>query len=107
MNGINFLDRLEARHEVGTAIVLLVLVQVEGTPLAGQPTLDRLDFVRTFAVARICIPASVVRLSAGREDMSDETASRPIRACSTRSANMSSVARATVSGARLQRQGTS
>ena len=33
----------------------------------------RFDFVRTIAVARICMPASVVRLSAGREDMSDET----------------------------------
>ena len=36
-------------------------------------TLDPLDFVRTIAVARICMPASVVRLSAGREDMSEET----------------------------------
>ena len=37
------------------------------------PKLDPLDFVRTIAVARICMPASVVRLSAGREDMSEET----------------------------------
>ena len=36
-------------------------------------TLDALDFVRTIAVARICMPASMVRLSAGREDMSEET----------------------------------
>ena len=50
-----------------------MLVQVEGTPLAEQPKLDPLDFVRTIAVARICMPASVVRLSAGREDMSEET----------------------------------
>jgi len=45
---------------------------VEGTPLAGQSKIDVLDFVRTIAVARICMPASVVRLSAGREDMSEE-----------------------------------
>jgi biotin synthase len=46
---------------------------VEGTPLAAAVRLDPLDFVRTIAVARICMPASVVRLSAGREDMSEET----------------------------------
>ena len=49
-----------------------MLVQVEGTPLAHAQALDPLDFVRTIAVARICMPASVVRLSAGREDMSEE-----------------------------------
>ena len=40
---------------------------------AGEPALDRLEFVRTIAVARITMPRSVVRLSAGREDMSEET----------------------------------
>ncbi len=50
-----------------------MLVQVEGTPLATGRTLDPLDFVRTIAVARITMPKSMVRLSAGREDMSDET----------------------------------
>ena len=50
-----------------------LLVQVEGTPLRGRKPLDPLDFVRTIAVARIPMPKSVVRLSAGREDMSDET----------------------------------
>ena len=48
------------------------LVRVEGTPLADTEPLDSLDFVRTIAVARILMPASVVRLSAGRMDMSDE-----------------------------------
>jgi biotin synthase len=47
------------------------LVQVEGTPLAGTEPLDPFDFVRTVAVARIMMPASVVRLSAGREKMDD------------------------------------
>ena len=55
------------------SVPINMLVQVEGTPLAGKAKLDAFDFVRTIAVARICMPASVVRLSAGREDMSEET----------------------------------
>lgn len=49
-----------------------LLVQVKGTALHGQAKLDPLEFVRTIAVARILMPASHVRLSAGREEMSDE-----------------------------------
>lgn len=48
------------------------LVQVEGTPLAGTTELDPFEFVRTIAVARLMMPKSMVRLSAGREAMSDE-----------------------------------
>ncbi|MCK7595050.1 biotin synthase BioB [Pseudomarimonas salicorniae] len=48
------------------------LVQVQGTPLHGTAELDPIEFVRTIAVARILMPASMVRLSAGRESMSDE-----------------------------------
>ncbi|HEX2083278.1 MAG TPA: biotin synthase BioB, partial [Xanthomonadaceae bacterium] len=48
------------------------LVQVEGTPLEGTAELDPFEFVRTIAVARILMPRSMVRLSAGRESMSDE-----------------------------------
>jgi biotin synthase len=55
------------------SVPINMLVKVEGTPLAGERALDPLDFVRTIAVARICMPGSVVRLSAGREDMSEET----------------------------------
>jgi biotin synthase len=55
------------------SVPINMLVQVEGTPLSGTPTLDAFDFVRTIAVARITMPASMVRLSAGREDMSEET----------------------------------
>jgi biotin synthase len=55
------------------SVPINMLVQVEGTPLATGRTLDPLDFVRTIAVARITMPKSVVRLSAGREDMSEET----------------------------------
>jgi biotin synthase len=55
------------------SVPINMLVRVEGTPLAGEAELDSLEFVRTIAVARIAMPASVVRLSAGREDMSEET----------------------------------
>jgi biotin synthase len=48
------------------------LVQVPGTPLHGKAGVDPFDFVRTIAVARLLMPASHVRLSAGREGMSDE-----------------------------------
>ena len=48
------------------------LVQVKGTPLDGIEAIDPLEFVRTIAVARIMMPASMVRLSAGRTEMSDE-----------------------------------
>ena len=49
------------------------LVQVKGTPLYGTPELDPFEFVRTIAAARITMPRAMVRLSAGREDMSQET----------------------------------
>jgi biotin synthase len=55
------------------SVPINMLVKVEGTPLSHAQALDPLDFVRTIAVARICMPKSVVRLSAGREDMSEET----------------------------------
>jgi len=48
------------------------LVQVEGTPLYGTAKLDPFEFVRTVAVARILMPKSFVRLSAGRTEMNDE-----------------------------------
>jgi biotin synthase len=54
------------------SVPINMLMHVDGTPLAQSRKLDPLDFVRTIAVARVCMPASVVRLSAGREDMSDE-----------------------------------
>ncbi|MGH8763979.1 MAG: biotin synthase BioB [Nitrosospira sp.] len=47
------------------------LVQVEGTPLHGTAALDPLEFVRTIAAARITMPRAMVRLSAGRQEMSD------------------------------------
>jgi biotin synthase len=73
-------DRVGMIHTLATlpthpqSVPINMLVQVEGTPLgSGEARIDALDFVRTIAVARIAMPASMVRLSAGREDMSDET----------------------------------
>ena len=54
------------------SVPINLLVRVAGTPLAETQALDGLEFVRSIAVARIVMPASVVRLSAGREGMSDE-----------------------------------
>ncbi|MDE3207766.1 MAG: biotin synthase BioB [Pseudomonadota bacterium] len=53
------------------SVPINMLVQVEGTPLFGSEVLDPLEFVRTVAVARICMPRSFVRLSAGRQQMSE------------------------------------
>ncbi len=54
------------------SVPINLLVRVPGTPLEEQADLDPFEFVRTIAVARILMPASHVRLSAGRENMSDE-----------------------------------
>lgn len=54
------------------SVPINMLVRVEGMPLQDVEALDPLDFVRTIAVARILMPKSSVRLSAGRKDMSDE-----------------------------------
>lgn len=55
------------------SVPINLLVQVNGTPLRGIQELDPFDFIRTIAVARIMMPASYVRLSAGREQMNDQT----------------------------------
>lgn len=54
------------------SVPINMLVRVKGTPLGAAEPLDALEFVRTVAAARIAMPASVVRLSAGREDMTEE-----------------------------------
>ncbi|MBS1270314.1 MAG: Biotin synthase [Gammaproteobacteria bacterium] len=54
------------------SVPINMLVQVPGTPLYGRPEIDPFEFVRTIAVARIAMPGSYVRLSAGRENMNDE-----------------------------------
>jgi biotin synthase len=54
------------------SVPINMLVQVEGTPLKNNDAPDTLEFVRIIAAARIMMPASYVRLSAGRNEMSDE-----------------------------------
>ena len=54
------------------SVPINLLVQIEGTPLFGTARLDPFEFVRTVAVARVLMPASYVRLSAGRSEMTDE-----------------------------------
>ena len=67
---LGVLARLDPHPE---SVPINALVRVEGTPLAAAPPVDALDFVRMIAAARIVMPASFVRLSAGRTEMSAET----------------------------------
>lgn len=55
------------------SVPINMLVKVAGTPLEDTPALDEFEFIRTIAVARIIMPKSYVRLSAGRESMSEQT----------------------------------
>lgn len=55
------------------SVPINMLVKVKGTPLENVDDLDQFDFIRTIAVARIMMPKSVVRLSAGREQMNEQT----------------------------------
>ncbi len=65
------LATLAAMPKPPESVPINLLVQVEGTALSDVPALDPLEFVRTIAVARILMPRSYVRLSAGRETMDD------------------------------------
>jgi biotin synthase len=71
-------DRVAFLHTLATldphpeSVPINNLVQVAGTPLAGTPALDPIEFVRIVALARVLMPRSHVRLSAGRSAMSDE-----------------------------------
>ena len=72
-------DRVGMIHVLATlpahpeSVPINALVQVEGTPVSKGQDLDDIEFVRTIAVARLAMPQSMVRLSAGREKMSAET----------------------------------
>ena len=66
------LQQLACQTPHPESVPVNLLVRVEGTPLADESALDPFEFVRTIAVARILMPQSHVRLSAGRESMSDE-----------------------------------
>jgi biotin synthase len=71
-------DRVQMMHTMATlpehpgSVPINQLVRISGTPLEDSEPADALEFVRVIAVARILMPASYVRLSAGRTDMSDE-----------------------------------
>jgi biotin synthase len=67
------LQQLANMPEHPESVPINMLVKVEGTPLENEADLDPFDFIRTIAVARILMPASHVRLSAGREKMNDQT----------------------------------
>jgi biotin synthase len=72
-------DRVGLIHALATlpvhpeSVPINALVQIEGTPQGLAQPLDGIDFVRMIAVARITMPHSMVRLSAGREEMNEET----------------------------------
>ncbi len=72
LDRIGLLQQLANLPEHPESVPINLLVQVEGTPLYGTDELDGIEFARTIAVARILMPRSVVRLSAGRTAMSDE-----------------------------------
>lgn len=69
---VSLLEQLAAQKPHPESVPINMLVRVEGTPLQDQQPLDPFEFVRSIAVARILMPQSHVRLSAGREQMSDE-----------------------------------
>jgi len=69
---IGFLTELASLPVHPESVPVNHLVDVAGTPLSGSESLDGLDFVRAIATARLIMPRSVVRLSAGRETMSRE-----------------------------------
>jgi biotin synthase len=70
---VGMIHTLSSLPEHPESVPINALVRVAGTPLEDAEPLSPLDFVRTIAVARITMPKSMVRLSAGREDMSEET----------------------------------
>jgi len=69
---VSLMQQLAGQKPHPESVPVNLLVRVEGTPLAEQADLDAFEFVRTIAVARILMPQSHVRLSAGREQMNDE-----------------------------------
>jgi biotin synthase len=67
------LQQLANMQDHPESVPINMLVKVEGTPLENEAELDPFDFIRTIAVARILMPQSHVRLSAGREQMNEQT----------------------------------
>jgi biotin synthase len=69
---LSFLCSLANLNPVPGSVTINQLIKVPGTPLQDAPLVDPFDFVRVIAMSRIMIPESWVRLSAGRQQMSDE-----------------------------------
>ncbi len=69
---IKMLVLLANLNEPPESVPINMLMKIPGTPLEDVPDVDPFDFVRTIAIARIIMPSSYIRLSAGREKMSDE-----------------------------------
>jgi biotin synthase len=69
---IAFIHQLATLPEHPDSVPINQLIPIPGTPLEQSTAVDPIEFIRTIAVARITMPKSVVRLSAGREAMSDE-----------------------------------
>ncbi len=69
---VSLMEQLARQQPHPESVPVNMLVRVQGTPLAAGNDLDPFEFVRTIAVARILMPGSHVRLSAGREQMTDE-----------------------------------
>jgi biotin synthase len=72
MDRIGLLQQLATLHPHPESVPINMLVRVEGTPLGSVPPLDPLEMVRAIAAARILMPASRVRLAAGRKQLSPE-----------------------------------
>jgi len=68
----SMLQQLANMPQHPQSVPINMLVQIEGTPLYGADGIDSIEFIRSIAAARILMPASQVRLSAGRHEMSDE-----------------------------------
>ena len=72
LDRIKMLVLLSELDEQPESVPINKLIKIPGTPLANEADVDPFDFVRTIALARILMPKSFIRLSAGRESMSDE-----------------------------------
>ncbi|XBC39002.1 MAG: biotin synthase BioB [Buchnera aphidicola (Nurudea shiraii)] len=70
---INFLIQLSKLSKVPESIPINMLVRVKGTPMENNKDVDIFDFIRVIAITRIMMPKSYIRLSAGRENMNEQT----------------------------------
>lgn len=69
---VAFIHQLATLSEHPGSVPINQLIRIPGTPLAKEKLIEPIEFTRTIALARITMPKAVVRLSAGREEMSDE-----------------------------------